>query len=123
MEIFTQAFIEISQNQQLFDFFGDNIYRAFIPENILQNVNDSLPIACLYDISNQDKGYASNRSRFSEGILQFSCWATDFEQLDEVCSILVEIMPTMGYERIFFHTQFDGEVNIPQLIIRYKYQK
>lgn len=122
--IFTEAFIEISQHQQLKDFFGEfNIFRGFVPEETLNDVRGNLPLACLYDISNVDKNFASDKSHKTEGILQISVWAEDFETLDELAGILVEIMPEMGYGRIFFHTQFDGDFNIPQLVIRYKYAK
>lgn len=122
----SKAFSEIAFNNTIKEWFGDfKIFREAVPTSISEseNIEDYLPIGCLYDIENVEGGYASNRSTVTHSMLQFSIWAEDFEQLDEIDTILREVMPVMGYTNTFSHSTIDPDINIPYLVNRYRYSK
>lgn len=125
----SMAFKDITTNPHIrnaFTVLGKvRIYREEIASEVLgdDDIKKYMPFARLNDIQNEMTGFASNRSRYTESILQFSAWGRSFAELDTIDAALKDVMPGMGYAEFYSYTTIDPDINTPYLIKRYRYQK
>lgn len=126
----SQAFKDIAKNPRIYAYFlyngyRESVYREKVSSNILDtpNIRELVPFACVNDIQNENAGYASNRPRYTESIIQFSAWHKNFAGLDEINDLLAGEMAQMGYVETFSYTTIDPDIELPYLVKRYKFQK